>query len=149
VAGCATLSQTFSKTLAQIVSDVSLIANGIGSILPQLSALAGLSDSARTTIQAAIAGIKLVADQIKGIASTADGQPLIQQLEGYLNAIISALAMLPLPPQISVILQAAMVLLPILEALVGLLMKPAANRFGSAMSPDAARLVLASWAPKK
>ncbi len=149
VAGCATISQTLNKNLAQIISDVSLIANGIGSILPQLSSLVGLSDAARSTIQDAIAGIKLVADQVKGIASTADGQPLIQRLETYLNAIVSALAMLPLPPQISVILQAATVLLPIIETLVGLLIKPSASRFGSSMSPDAARLVLASWSPKK
>ncbi len=147
VAGCATLSQTFNKNLAQIISDVSLIANGVGSLLPQIAALTGLSAAAITTIQQAITAIKSIADQIKGISSTADAQPLVQRIESYLNTIVGALAVLPLPPPISVILQAATVLLPIVEALVGMLVT--AKPMAGTMSPDSARLILAGAAPKK
>jgi hypothetical protein len=152
ITGCSTIAQTFDSKLSLLVSDVTLIANGVSSLLPTIGSIAGLSDTVKSTIQLAIDGIREVANQIKGVTSTAAGQPWIQKLETYLNAIVSALSMLPLPPQVSVILQAATVLLPILETIVGLLtnLTPATARVQSgAMSPDAARAALALAAAKK
>lgn len=150
--GCASVAQTFDSKLAQVVSDVSLIARGIGQIVPQVMSFTSLTPTGVAAIQQAAADIAMVADQIKSVTSIAAAQPWVQKLETYLNTIVTILAAMPLPPQISVALQAATVLLPVIEMLVGLLtnINPAAGRFQTgAMSPDQARLVLAGSAAKK
>jgi hypothetical protein len=75
--------------------------------------------------------------------------PVIQQIETDLNGVVTALAGLPIPPPYSTYVQAAAVLLPVVEAFVTSVIPtpapapaPAVAAKAGAMTPDQARLVL-------
>jgi len=53
-------------------------------------------------------------------ATTATAQPVVSRVEADVNAVIAVLAGLPLPAPLPTVLEAASVLLPIIEAAVGM-----------------------------
>jgi hypothetical protein len=148
LAACA--GKTVDQSIATVVTDVSTIANGLQGTLTQLGALgvAGLTPAIVSTVGNYVADLQQVATQVSGATTTAAAQPLVQKVETYVNTIVSTLALIPLPPPISTALQAAAILLPVIEVAVGLLVPPT-NGASPGMTPDQARLVLLGAAAAK
>lgn len=146
LAACAGTDQTVKI----VATDVQLIANGLQGILPNLGTLAGLSPESLATIANALADLQQVASAIAQTSTTAEEKPLVQKVEAYVNTIVSILAAIPLiPPPISTVLQAAAILLPIIETAVGLVVQnPPRVRGGTPMTADQARLILGASAAK-
>jgi hypothetical protein len=141
-----------NNALVQAGTDAKLIGNGLLSVLPQLATVAGITPATLAAVQAAVTGIQTAATAIAAASSASAALPAVQSLEADFNAIIGALASVPLiPPPISTALQAASILLPIIEAAVGLVL-PAqavaphamATAPASMNTPDSARLFLGS-----
>lgn len=147
--GCATFDSNVGKA-AELAAE---IAGGLAGAVAQL---APLNISVPSEVATALALLQTVAADIKTASSTAAQQPLVQKIESYVNTIVGALAVIPLiPPPISTILQAAMIVLPILESVVGMMFN--ANRVSSArrlqvpapnMTPDQAHIVLKAAAAR-
>lgn len=141
LAGC-TPTQ-IATALQQAAADATTIATSLKTnVLPIVATLAGLSPASITKITTAITDMQSVAAAISGASSASAAQPSVQQLEADFSAVIGALAGLPLPAPIPVILSAAAVLVPGIEAAVGLLIPPSAAP--PAMTPDMARALLAA-----
>lgn len=142
--------------IASVAKDAKLIASGFAGVLQQLGRLnlPGLTPALVAYIGVAVAGITSLADALGTAATAAEAQPLVEKIAGYTNAVVGALATLPLPPAISMALQAAMVLLPLIELAVGLVASPAHPARSALAAPaapltsDQAREFLALSAPK-
>jgi hypothetical protein len=128
-------------SIAMVAQDVNLIAGGLSKALTQVQMLGvpGLTPQILNTCQIALTGVQGVAQSLAGVSSVQDAQPLIVRVEGYVNAIVDALAVLPLPPPVQTALLAATILLPVVEAAVNMAVPPAA----ATMTPDQARAALA------
>lgn len=150
LAGCAggAPGAPSAQNVAVAIQDVGLIATGLGNALPQLAALnvPGLTPQVLATCKTALLGIQACAQAIKGATTPEAAQPTVAQVETYLNAIVGALAGLPLPPPINTALLAATILLPLIEAAVNMAVPPSttlpAPAATPAMTPDQARGVL-------
>jgi hypothetical protein len=143
VAACGSLPS--GSTIALAAYDTALIAKGLNGVLTQLTVLqiSGLTPSILDTCNQALTGLQGVAQALYSASSVSDAQPLVQKVEGYVNAIVGALAALPLPPDVSKALAAAAILLPIVEVAVGLVMQTAPPAPAVQMTPDQARSTLA------
>lgn len=132
-----------SSNVAMVAQDVNLIAGGLSKAIAQLQVIGvpGLTPQILNICQTSLAGVQGVAQSLAGVSTVQDAQPLIVRVEGYVNAIVGALAVLPLPPPVQTALLAATILLPIVEAAVNLAVPP---QPAPAMTPDAARAALAS-----
>jgi hypothetical protein len=144
LAGC----QTTDQSIGTVVADVNSIAGAFAALLPQLASLTGMTPDVMGTVSQAIASLQAVATSLGTVTTVAAAQPLIRKVETYVNAVITALALVPLiPPPISTILQAAAVLLPVIEALVNMVVTqpaavPRSVRILASMTTDQARIVL-------
>lgn len=157
LAGCSSLPWFSNSSVQQAATDMSTIATAFKNILPQLGTVQGISASLVAEAGTIVADLQSLAAQVAQAASTAAAQPQVQQFEADLNALVAALAGLPLPPPISTALAAAAVLLPVIEAAVGMLVPPPAPAptpapapvAGAAprMTPDQARSYLKSLHP--
>jgi hypothetical protein len=135
----------FNNSLASVANDVALIAQGFTGVMPAIDSIPGIPIETIGVVHSAIADLQLRADQIKETASTTEAQPLVQQVEGAFNAIVTALAQIPgLPPVVQIALQAATILLPVIEAAVHLIVSPRLNAqaAGAHLSTDQARALL-------
>lgn len=136
---------TANQAIGQAAQDAATIAAGLKGSLTSLAALniQGLTPDKLQAVGLAVAGIQTVATALSMASSSSQARPLVQQLEADLNAVVDTLAGLPLPPQISLPLQAAAILLPVIETAVGMavtqLNPPAA---AVAMTADQARAIL-------
>lgn len=135
LAGCA----TGSPPLAQVVADVQTIASGLSGAIEKLPP-GIIPGGTPSVITAALADLQAVAASIGAADTAAAAQPLVQRVAVDVNVVVGALASLPLPAPVSTAFQAAMVLLPVIEAAVGM-MVPAGATPG-AMTPAQARVVL-------
>lgn len=137
-----------NKTVAQVANDVNVIAAGLQGVLTQLGPMTGINSDTLIKVSTAIAGIQSIAKSISQVSDVASAQPLVQQLETYLNTIVSVLAAVPfLPPPVTMALQAASILLPVIETLLGMFVS--AKPMLSTMTPDQARLILKASASTK
>jgi hypothetical protein len=123
---CAGGNLPSSQSIAIVAQDVKIIASGLSKAFTQIQALnmPGLTPKLMDVCQQALTGIQSVADAMSGVTTVADAQPLVVKVEGYVNAFIGALSVLPLPPTIQTALIAATILLPIIETAVNLAMPP-------------------------
>lgn len=151
VARCASTA----VTPALIVINTQAVVNGLVGALnraeqssPSLAKTLGKLPQDLTLAQRALAGLQA------GMPAAA-GAPLEQQIEGYINDAVSVAATLPLPAPLPAAFQAAVVLLPGLEAFANQYLPTAAApaqlavaraRFSSTLTPAAARSLLQSFA---
>jgi hypothetical protein len=117
-----------ATTMADVVQKTKALADGLAGILPALGAVAGIDPKVVAEVGGYIANIEALATAIAGASTRGAAQPLITQIEGYVNAILGVLVMVPLPPPLPMILQAAAVAVPIIEGLLGMAVKPSAPR---------------------
>lgn len=145
LAGCAGMGTDAS--ISAIARDASILASGLMGAIAQLGSLA-----IPATVSAALAGLQSVADALSTVASQSAALPLVQKIESYVNVIVQALASIPLlPAPVTLALQAATILLPIIEAAVGMVLPASSMRAKLApsnMSPSEARLILIGAAKK-
>lgn len=146
LAACAMINpnNTPQENMVQVVADVTNIANAFARSLPQITALS-LSANTKAMISADVSDLNAVAKALTSAATTTTAQPLVQKVENDVNAVMDAVAALPgLPLALSGILQAATVLLPIIEASVGLAVPvaTASRAKATGMTPDEARALL-------
>jgi hypothetical protein len=147
LAACAAIdpNATPQQNLARVVTDVDNIVGAFAKSLPQIGAVHGISAATLKTVTDAIGNMQVVGKALADAAtSITAAQPLVQQIETDVNAVVDAVAMLPLPPALSAVFQAAMVLLPIIESAVNLSVPApvAAKAKAAGMSPDEARAIL-------
>jgi hypothetical protein len=143
LAACSAGSVTSTSTVAQqVIADVSTLALGVASLLPALGTLKGIPADAIAKAGTAINTITAAATQISGTITQAQALPIIQNIGANVNTLISVLTPFLglLPPPYGTVIMAAQVLLPVIEAAVGLAVPPAAG----GMSVDHARMVLRS-----
>jgi hypothetical protein len=123
----------------QTVTDLTLIDNGLTALGPLLTT-SGVPAAALATAQKDITLADAFANAAKVATTTAEAQGPVQQAETYLNAAFGALSTVTLPPAPQKIVTALNVLLPVVEAAVGIV----TNAVGaSPETPDEARAVLA------
>ena len=116
LAGCASGPAVAPTT----ISDVNLIATGLKALMPQLGLVTGLSTTAIDTATQAIVDLQSAADAVATADTIAAAQPLVVRIASDVSAVIGALSAVELPDALNRALQAASVLLPIIEAAVGL-----------------------------
>lgn len=135
LAGCV----TGNTALATVAQDVATIASGLLGVLPNLPANI-IPSATMAAVGAAVADLQSLASQVSSAASTTAAQPIVKQVETDVNTIVNALAAFPIPAPFSTAIQAAAVLLPIIEVAVGFVVPASAVR--GAMTPDQARAAL-------
>lgn len=141
LSGCAQLQGLSTpQKISQVAADVAAIADGLAGVLPSLGQVSGIDAGTVAKVGGYVADLQKVAATLAGAGTTAEAQPLVKQVEQFVNAIAGALAGLALPPPIGPAITAASVLLPVIEAAVNLAV-PAAAPAG-AMTPDEARAIL-------
>lgn len=122
------------------INDVNLIATALRALMPQLGLVTGLSTTVIDTATQAIVGLQSAADAVATADTLAAARPIVVRIASDVSAVISALSAVELPEALSRALQAAAVLLPIIEAAVGL--AAPAGAATSAMTPAQARAAL-------
>jgi hypothetical protein len=146
VFGTAACAGSPAADLAQVVDDVASIAQGLAAVLPQLGGVVSANLLAR--VSGFIMQLEMIATELKSISTVAGAQPLVQQVETIIEGIVSTLASVPLlPPQFSLALTAASVLLPVLFTAVGLVFNTSSMTMsmvaaGRVMTPAQARAFL-------
>ncbi|MGA9865253.1 MAG: hypothetical protein WBQ75_02310 [Acetobacteraceae bacterium] len=136
LAACA----TGTPTPAAVASDVNLIATAFAAMLPTLASIPGINASTTASVNQAIGDLQVAATAIVSAATTAAAQPVVSRVETDVNAVIAVLAGLPLPAPIPAVLEAASVLLPIIETAVG--MTTLVGITPATMTPTQARAAL-------
>jgi len=131
--GCA----SSSDVPATVATDAGLIASGLAGSFKDISGVPG-------AIMAALTDLADAAQALADADTIASAQPLVQRVEADVNTVVAAVGALPLPANATSALQAAQVLLVVIEAGVNLVVTAGAAR--AAMTPEQARLVLAAAA---
>jgi len=144
LAGCSssTTGTVPLVTLQTVANDVSLLATGLNNALSQPSVVALIPPTIEPNIKVALDDLTSLASTIAASTSAGATKASVTTVENDVNTIVAALAGLPLPPPTPTILTAAEVLLPVIEAAVGLVVPPSAAVGG--MTPDEARIHLAA-----
>lgn len=140
LAGCAGMTGT--QLTQRIVTDINLVAGGLAKTLPTIT---GMPAQYQPQVNKIVKDITLVQGLTKTISTSLTAtaaKPVVTQIVQDVNAVISVGAALPLPPPISTILLAASVLLPVIEAGVGLPVMAAAPK--TKMTRAQARAILAA-----
>lgn len=143
VSACA----NFAKIVSQVSQDVSSIASGLLKVLPQAGQIVGITPDKVAIIGEAVSSLQNLAAKLASATSNAEAQPIVKQVEAAINSIIDALAGIPfIPPPFSTALQAAVVLVPVIETAAGLLVPQQMKLRAAAvsMSPNQARAFLDS-----
>jgi len=146
LAGCSTIGINPSP-LDPVRSDVDLIVHAFNGLMSQLATVHGMTPEMMSTITIAVNDLQTIATQLKSVNTLNDAQPYIQRIESDINSIVSVLARLQqIPQSVSIIIQAANTLLPVIENAVGIVVSPKVALRASAgrMTTEQARNVLRS-----
>lgn len=139
--GACTAAQIIAVT-KQVADDTSLVASGLQKALPLIAAIAGIPAPTVTLVTGIVTGIVTAASVVASAIDTPTAQKAITQVVGGVSSITQALSAFSMSAALSDVLSAAESLLPGIQQAVGL--APAASASFKAMSPDQARIVLAS-----
>lgn len=120
VAGCETLSPTLSK----VAADIKIIANGLRGALFNIANLGIVPPNVSAQILVWLDGISRAADSAASALTESGARDAVSQIEVLLNSIVTSLLAFPLPPAITTALTAASILLPVVESLLGMVIKP-------------------------
>lgn len=139
LAACAGV--TPAQLASDAVTDLGLIANGFTALLPEVSGITGLSSGAVASIENFLSEAKTTASNVSATITQAAALPVVQQIETYFQEALNLLGVVSLPAPFSTVITALKVLLPVVEAAVGLTAPVGAAPGG--MTPAQARAVLA------
>lgn len=144
LAGCSSVGKIISAA-PTIASDAQLIADALEAILPTIRTLSGISQAVYDKVAAVVASIKSTASAIASSGTGSSAASLVSSLVTGVGAVIAALGGIAMPSWVTVALDAAAALLPILKSAVGLATAPTAA-LAPAMTPAEARRILAAVA---
>lgn len=130
-----------SSTLQKAISDAGLIASGLAGAVKQLVP-EGISSNIVAKATAVVTDIQEAVAAMASADSASSAQPLVTRIETDFNALVGVFAGLPLPPPLGTAIQAAAVLLPVIETAVGLIVSGVQASARSAMTPVQARAAL-------
>jgi hypothetical protein len=148
IAACA--GQSASQVTQEVVSDIGLVATGLNGALPALAQVAGISASTVATVGQYVGKVQTLASGVSTALSTSSALSTVQQIGSVIGQIATVAGPL-LPPPWGTAVAAAEVLLPVIEAGVGMIVNAtnstaAPGAAAPVMSPDAARLILRGFA---
>ena len=127
-------------------NDADAIATGLAQAVKDLRTGNALSAAQMAQIDTALADVQATSAALAKAASQTQAQSLATQIAGDVNAIVAAASAIPtLPPPVPEVLAAADVMLPVLEADVGI---QAPLGAAPGMSVAQARALLAAQAAK-
>lgn len=111
--------------ISTIISDVQLIAGGVQSTVSTLAFLPGINPTMLTNVNTALGALQTTLAALQTATTATAAQPLLQQIDAAINAIVGAVAGIPgLPFEVTLALDAASILLPIIEAAVNQVITP-------------------------
>lgn len=129
----------------QVVQDVAQIASGLTGSLSSLS-----GSPLFNTISGYVTSIAKLASLVTTTTPVSSAQGTVGQIETLINDILSVAADVPLPPPFGPAIQAAAILLPVVESALNMLLsKPhvmTARLQARQMTSDQARAILAAAA---
>ena len=131
---------TVSSVSATVVSDVNLIGSALQTALPSLQILTGLNTTQASSVIPKVESIIGLAATFTTTVAQNTAQTIVTQINADFAALETALAGLPLPPNVSTVMAAIGVLLPVIDVAIGLA-APAMASPGR-MTPDEARVAL-------
>lgn len=132
-------------TLGSFASEADDIATGLAAAAADLRQGNLLSAAQLTQMDNALSAVQAASSAVARAANAEAAQPEVAQLVAGVNAMVAALSEVPsLPAPVPEILTAADVMLPVLEASVGLAVPVAAST--TAMTPAEADAILAGQA---
>lgn len=158
LAACGTATNSAVATAAGYAST---IAGGLNGALPTIASITGINPSTVTQIRGYIAELQVAAGGLRTAASNSAAQPFVQQVETDVNSIVASLSTIPvcgsttaspsgacLPADVNLALQAAQVLLPPIEQVIGMVATPKtqARALAIPMSPATAECILKNQA---
>lgn len=119
--GCSSASPTtVADQIAQAAQDVALVVNGLQAIVPTILAQTGVSATVATQVKGYLADLANLATELAAAATQSQAQSIVTQVESDVNAVITAMAGLPLPTQASQVIQAISVTLPLVEQILNM-----------------------------
>src|SRR5271170_7132736 len=128
---------------ADVVEDIKLVGSGLGGALSDFEALTGVEPAVIAEIQNYIGTIEKSAESIATTIETNIAQPIATQIATDFAALQGVLAGVTLPAALQSILNAVKVLMPYIEAGVGILTAGTVNAAQAVgISADEARLIL-------
>jgi len=143
VAACSGTTTTPAQIVTDVQNAVSALANSFSAVVAQAPNVVPVNTSAQIT--SALAQASSVLGSLSTNLAANVAAPIVQQVEGALNTVISAASAVPLiPPPFSTALAAASIVLPIVEAWLNSVL-PATS--GAAPAMMAARAKMAALAP--
>jgi len=122
-----------APSVATVAQDVATIAAGLQGALQNIP-------NVPPAVATALADLSKEAAALSAASSQTGQQSVVKTVEADLNAVVAAAGSLPLPPPAGTAIQAAEVLLPVIEAGVNLVAGVSAPING--MTPAEARLIL-------
>lgn len=132
---------------SQAIADAQTVTNGIAGVYASFVALypASVSSAQQQTVKDELAAANALLAGLQGASGSLSTGNSLSAVEADVNAVLSVMAGVPgLPPEIAAGVEAADVLLPLIEGVVaqinGVVTQP--KMAAMAMSPDHARLVL-------
>jgi hypothetical protein len=141
LAGCASVSQWVDSNLGQVVADANLVNSGVKYILTQFAGVVGLDQGAVTTITGIADDINAVVQTLAGTYTESNAKPLVERLATLLTSFATvAGTFVGLPPIVGMVLQAAEVLIPAIEKVLGI--AGVSARLNASINPDQARVIL-------
>ena len=135
------------QSFSQITTDAANIAGGVAAAAQTLRNGGMLPAQQQTAVDNAVSDLQAAATDVAQATTAAAKKGAVAQEVAAFNAVASALAGAKgIPQNVTTILTAADVLLPILEASVGLPVTASAS--ATAMTPDEASTILSSEAAR-
>lgn len=142
LAACAGSSSP-TPTATQLAQDVNLVAAGLTAALAQVSAIPGIATATVTQLAGYLATVQADA-KIVAAGTAAAGTSVVQEIASGVQSIAAiVMPLVPSSSQITNLINAAISLLPVILAAVGLV---AADKVVPVYTPAAARLILAGAA---
>jgi hypothetical protein len=120
LAACSSTPSPPGTLPAQILADVTGALNQLASVIPSLTKTTPpvLTQSVETTLLADVNYAQGFMATVSSSTPAASGVTVLARAEGYFNAVLVALLPLPIPAPFSLIIVAANVIAPELEALI-------------------------------
>jgi hypothetical protein len=110
---------------AGVAGLVSTIAGELEAVVPGVAGLVGASPALVSEIEAGIDGLKTTAAALASADTSAAAGSLMDRVETDANAVLAALAALPLPPAIAIPMRIVQVMVPTLEGIAAIIWPPA------------------------
>jgi len=134
-----------NQSASQVAQDVANIAGGVAAAAQTLRDANLLTADQQVKLDDAVSALQVAALAVARATNNADQQNATKEVVVAFNAVVAALANdKNLPQNVTTVLTAAEVLLPTVEALVGLPVTSTATAV--AMTPDEANAILATEA---